>query len=92
MPDAMPTISFFYGIAIRMYLNDHSPPHIHAIYGEYEACVAIETGVVVDGRLPKTAEHLVREWTNLNRDALLENWRLARQGLLPNKIGGLDVE
>jgi len=88
----MPTISFFYGIAIRMYLNDHSPPHFHAIYGEYEACVSIETGSVFDGRLPKVAERLVSEWATINRDALVENWRIARQGLLPKSIGGLDVE
>ena len=29
----MPTIAFFYGIAIRMYIRDHSPPHFHALYG-----------------------------------------------------------
>ena len=28
----MPTVSFFYGIAIRMYLRDHVPPHFHAVY------------------------------------------------------------
>ena len=88
----MPTISFFYGIAIRMYLNDHSPAHFHAIYGEYEASVSIETGSVLDGRLPKVAERLVREWATINRNALLEDWSLARQGLLPKPIGGLDVE
>jgi len=26
----MPTISWFYGIAIRMFYNDHAPPHFHA--------------------------------------------------------------
>ena len=88
----MPTISFFYGIAIRMYLNDHSPPHFHAIYGDHEACVSIETGSVFDGRLPKVAERLVREWAAINREALVENWQIARQGLLPKSIGGLDVE
>jgi hypothetical protein len=88
----MPTISIFYGIAIRMYLNDHFPPHFHAIYGDSEACVSIETGALLEGRLPKTAERLVREWLSLNRDALTENWRLARQGQLPRPIGGLDVE
>jgi hypothetical protein len=30
----MPTISWFYGIAIRMYVRDHLPQHFHAIYGE----------------------------------------------------------
>lgn len=30
----MPVISHFYGIAIKMYFNDHLPPHFHAIYGD----------------------------------------------------------
>lgn len=33
----MPTISIFYGIAIRMYYQDHAPPHFHAVYAEQEA-------------------------------------------------------
>ena len=32
----MPTISRFLGIVIAMYWDDHSPPHFHAKYGEYE--------------------------------------------------------
>ena len=35
----MPTISWFYGIAIRMYFLDHPPPHFQAVYGEHEANV-----------------------------------------------------
>lgn len=31
----MPVISRFYGIVIKMYFNDHTPPHFHALYGEY---------------------------------------------------------
>ena len=48
----MPTISWFYGIAIRMFVVDHPPPHFHAAYGEHEATVSIETGEVLEGRLP----------------------------------------
>jgi len=33
----MPTISEFFGILIRMYYDDHNPPHFHVFYGEYEA-------------------------------------------------------
>ncbi len=88
----MPTISFFYGIAIRMYLNDHAPPHFHAIYGGDEATFVIETGRILEGRLPKTAHRLVLEWLTLNRDALMENWDLARSGSPLKRIGGLDVE
>jgi hypothetical protein len=57
----MPTIAWFYGIAIRMYVKDHPPPHVHAIYGEYEAFVAIDTGNVLQGSLPKGDSRLVRE-------------------------------
>jgi hypothetical protein len=28
----MPEISRFFGIIIRMYFNDHPPPHVHAEY------------------------------------------------------------
>jgi hypothetical protein len=88
----MPTISIFYGIAIRMFLADHSPPHFHAIYGEFEATFLIETGKLLKGKLPKTATKLVQEWTELNRKALVEDWNLAQQNKLPNPIGGLDAE
>jgi len=49
----MPTIAWFYGIAVRMYVRDHPPPHFHAIYGEHEANVSIETGEVIEGALPE---------------------------------------
>jgi hypothetical protein len=88
----VPTIAFFYGIAIRMYLNDHAPAHFHAIYGAHEATFSIETGDLLDGRVPRTAERLIREWHALHREELVANWRVARAGELPRRIGGLDAE
>ena len=35
----MPEISRFYGIVIRMYFDDHVPPHFHALCGDDEALV-----------------------------------------------------
>jgi len=37
----MPIISLFFGIIIRMYHDDHPPPHFHASYQGFEAFVAI---------------------------------------------------
>jgi hypothetical protein len=88
----MPTIAWFYGIAIRMYFRDHPPPHFHAIYGEHEAFVAIETGEVIEGALPKAAGRLVKEWALARREQLRENWRLAVAGEPPEKIAGLDAD
>ncbi len=39
----MPTISTFYGIIIRMFFNEHAPPHFHAQYGEYKASINIQS-------------------------------------------------
>jgi hypothetical protein len=47
----MPEISRFFGIVIRMYVNDHYPPHFHAVYGEFEALINIETLAVYRGDL-----------------------------------------
>jgi hypothetical protein len=48
----MPEISRFYGIIIRMFFNDHLPPHFHAAYSEYNAQINITTGEIVNGELP----------------------------------------
>jgi hypothetical protein len=88
----MPTIAWFYGIAIRMYMRDHPPPHFHAVYGEHEAFVAIETGEVIEGNLPRAARRLIREWTLARQDQLRENWRHAVAGEQLEKIAGLDAD
>lgn len=75
----MPTVSRFYGIVIRMYFDDHPPPHLHAVYAGQTAVIAIETGAVLRGEIPDRALRLVREWTNEHHDALTDDWERARQ-------------
>jgi len=82
----MPTISSFYGILIRMFYNDHAPPHFHARYGEFEATIAIESQTVIEGELPPRALNLVKDWAGAHRAELLENWRLCRMNSAPAKI------
>lgn len=76
----------FYGIAIRMYANDHAPPHFHVRYGEHWAVVSIESGDIIHGSLPPTARRLVSEWASMHRDALMENWTLCQTDEQPRKI------
>jgi len=76
----MPEISRFLGIIIAMYYNDHAPPHFHPRYGESEAVIAIATGDVIEGRLPRRALSLVQEWCDLRREALEEDWRVNASG------------
>lgn len=72
----MPVLSRFYGIVIRMYFfqAEHNPPHVHAIYGEDFAEIAIKTGEILDGHLPPKALSMVREWIEINKEDLLAIW------------------
>lgn len=81
----MPVLSRFYGIVIRMYFlqSEHNPPHIHAIYNEDVAAIDIMTSEVLEGYLPNKAMNLVREWTTLHRDALMEIWKTQKFKKLP---------
>lgn len=74
----MPEISRFLGIVIRMYFNDHNPPHFHAAYNEFEASVLIETLGILEGRLPPKVLSLTVEWASLHQVELLENWESIR--------------
>ena len=86
----MPEISRFFGIVIRMFYNDHAPPHFHAEYGEHEALIEIESLAVYAGSLPNRALALVREWAPLHRDELRQDWTLARTGRVPAAIDPLE--
>jgi Domain of unknown function (DUF4160) len=74
----MPQISKFYGIVVTMYSSDHAPPHFHARYGEYGAQIVIDTGAPLAGQLPIRALRLIREWAELHRDELREDWECAQ--------------
>ena len=74
----MPQVSRFFGIIIKMYYNDHYPPHFHAEYNEHMAEISIETLEILEGNLPRRVLGLVLEWSAMHRDALRVNWELAR--------------
>ncbi|MEA3441074.1 MAG: DUF4160 domain-containing protein [Chloroflexota bacterium] len=86
----MPRVSEFFGIVIKMFYNDHNPPHFHAEYGEFEAVYSIDTIEVLRGELPRRAHAMVLEWTALYRLELMENWEFAREGLPLKNIDPLD--
>ncbi len=86
----MPTIAYFLGIAVRMFFNDHDPPHFHVRYQQFRARVRIEDGQIIDGRLPATVARLVAEWTALRRNELMRNWTAARTDGKLERIEGLE--
>ena len=86
----VPTLAWFYGIAIAMYYNDHHPPHFHAQYGQSRAVIGIDDGRIIAGSLPPTALRLVRGWALAHRPELEENWRRARADEPLERIPGPD--
>ena len=85
----MPIVSRFLGITISMYWNDHSPPHYHAKYGQYEIMMEIKTGLVT-GSFPKRALRHVLEWHDLHQEELVINWELCHQHEILNWIEPLE--
>lgn len=86
----MPELSRFFGIVIRMFYSDHEPAHFHAIYGEHEALIEIETLAIFRGTLPRRALALVLEWATFHRTELRDDWTLARNGEALSEIAPLD--
>jgi hypothetical protein len=86
----MPKLSSFYGIQISMWPDDHGIPHFHARYEGYSASIAIETLVVLGGRIKPRALVMVSDWASLHREELLSAWNTIRSGGVPQKIEPLD--
>lgn len=86
----MPELSRFYGIIIRMFYNDHNPPHFHVIYQDDEALIDIRTLDILEGKLPKRALQLVVEWAIEHREELSRNWERAVNHDILDKIEPLD--
>ncbi|WOV90414.1 MAG: DUF4160 domain-containing protein [Candidatus Zeuxoniibacter abyssi] len=66
----MPEITRFYGIIIKLFFGDHSPPHFHAVYGEHVGLFNIDTLEMMEGDLPNRAKNLVIEWATMHKHEL----------------------
>jgi hypothetical protein len=86
----MPELSRFFGIIIRMYYDDHPPPHFHAIYGNKEAQITIDPIAVLNGDLPRRALSMVFEWAALHQRELQTNWIRLQNEEVPVKIEPLE--
>jgi hypothetical protein len=86
----MPEICRFFGIVIRMFFDEHDPPHFHAEYQGHKAVFDFNGNVTKGSLASRTATKLVREWIDLRLEELKEDWELARAGKEVRKIDPLE--
>lgn len=86
----MPELCRFFGIVIRMFFDEHNPPHIHVEYQANKAVLDFYGNILKGDLKSRTALRLVREWIDLRSDDLNTNWQLAQAGRQVNKIAPLD--
>lgn len=86
----MPTLSIFFGIIVRMWHDDHPPPHIHVEYQGFEALVNIASGEVAEGELPRKVASIVKEWCQVHQSELQDNWGRAKRFEPLERIQGAD--
>lgn len=61
-------------IIIRVYANDHLPPHFHAITPDLEALIEIETLTILRGKLASQASKAVMAWAKANKATIAAEW------------------
>lgn len=88
---AMPELSRFYGIIIRMFceVGPHHSPHFHAYYGDDEAVYGLDPIELLVGRLPRRQARLVEAWAELRQPELLADWGRLQAGTEPLPIDPL---
>ena len=86
----MPYVSMFFGIIVRMYHNDHNPPHFHAEYQGQRGLFNFD-GIMIKGSIASnTAKKLIQEWALLHQDELRQNWLNATESEQIDRIEPLN--
>jgi hypothetical protein len=85
----MPRIASVDGLIVKIYFNDHLPPHVHVYAGRIghpgvqAARFSIDTSEMIAGKLPSAKIPTAKNWCEEHREALLADWQRARLGLHP---------
>lgn len=69
----MPTLHRIRGCKIQMFAREHGVPHVHLAHEGGKAVVAVESGEVLAGTLPRDAASAL-DWIGRNRAQLLARW------------------
>ena len=85
----MPTIATVFGMTIKMFYNDHQPPHFHVFAPNFTAYVELTDIAIrqVRGQMRRRDAVIIEGWARDHLAELWENWTRARQKRPLNQIG-----
>lgn len=70
----MPTLQRFGAVSVRMYADDHRPPHFHIVGPDFQVLVRISDLTVVAGRAHQSRIAEAMAWASAQREALALKW------------------
>jgi hypothetical protein len=70
----MPTLRRFGAVSVRMYADDHRPPHFHIVGPDFQVLVRISDLQVIQGeaRTAQIAQAMI--WARASREYLALKW------------------
>ncbi|MFT4185004.1 MAG: DUF4160 domain-containing protein [Rhizobium sp.] len=71
----MPTIVRLGNIAIRMFANDHNPPHFHIVTADYQISVLLSDFSAMAGSMDRKSLSTALEWAAKNKEVLENEWK-----------------
>lgn len=71
----MPTLVRLGNVLIRMYADDHVPPHFHVVTTSGEALVSIDGLEMLRGSIDRRSLDTALEWARDNMETLTNEWR-----------------
>jgi hypothetical protein len=76
----MPVISVFLGIVIRMFYQEHEPPHFHAEHQGDQAKFGFDGTLLAGALRSRTAVRRIQRWAALHCLELEANWARMKAG------------
>ena len=70
----MPTVHRFGAVSVRIYADDHRPPHFHVVAPDFHVLVRISDLTVIAGEARPAQLAEVLAWARANRERLALRW------------------
>jgi Domain of unknown function (DUF4160) len=70
----MPTLQRFGSVSVRVYADDHRPPHFHIVGPDFHALVRISDLTVIAGEARPTQIAEALAWAETHREMLALRW------------------